>query len=138
MVSPNTSSDPPETNMTASEKVARRKLSLLDLARDLDNVSKACKLMGGPLQGGGSPHRPTDRFRKDRVQDSRVAARRWPESLSLSWFSGAVAGRILASVKFLWRALQICCPGTFWLNLARNDSLISSLSRRLDCRPEPS
>jgi hypothetical protein len=32
--------------MTAIEKVARRKLSLLDLAKDLDNVSRACKLMG--------------------------------------------------------------------------------------------
>ena len=32
--------------MTAPEKVARRKLSLLDLAKDLDNVSKACRLMG--------------------------------------------------------------------------------------------
>jgi transposase InsO family protein len=32
--------------MTACLKVARRKLSLLDLAHDLDNVSKACKLMG--------------------------------------------------------------------------------------------
>lgn len=32
--------------MTAPEKVARRKLSLLELAHDLDNVSKACKLMG--------------------------------------------------------------------------------------------
>ena len=32
--------------MTTKDKVARRKLSLLDLAKDLDNVSKACKLMG--------------------------------------------------------------------------------------------
>jgi transposase InsO family protein len=32
--------------MTTKEKVARRKLSLLELATDLDNVSKACKLMG--------------------------------------------------------------------------------------------
>jgi transposase InsO family protein len=32
--------------MTAPKKVARRKLSLLELAHDLDNVSKACKLMG--------------------------------------------------------------------------------------------
>lgn len=31
---------------TTTEKVARRKLSLLELASDLDNVSKACKLMG--------------------------------------------------------------------------------------------
>jgi transposase InsO family protein len=32
--------------MTATAKVARRKLSLLDLAKDLDNVSKACRVMG--------------------------------------------------------------------------------------------
>lgn len=33
-------------DMTTKDKVARRKLSLLELATDLDNVSKACKLMG--------------------------------------------------------------------------------------------
>ena len=32
--------------MTAEKKVARRKLSLLELATDLNNVSKACKVMG--------------------------------------------------------------------------------------------
>ena len=32
--------------MTTKDKVARRKLSLLDLAKDLDNVSRACRLMG--------------------------------------------------------------------------------------------
>lgn len=32
--------------MTTEEKVARRKLSLLELAQDLGNVSKACKVMG--------------------------------------------------------------------------------------------
>jgi transposase InsO family protein len=32
--------------MTTKDKVARRKLSLLELATDLDNVSKACKIMG--------------------------------------------------------------------------------------------
>jgi len=32
--------------MTTKAKVARRKLSLLELAADLSNVSKACKLMG--------------------------------------------------------------------------------------------
>lgn len=31
---------------TTSEKVARRKPSLLELASNLDNVSKACKPMG--------------------------------------------------------------------------------------------
>ena len=32
--------------MTATEKVTRRKLSLLELAQEMGNVSKACKLMG--------------------------------------------------------------------------------------------
>jgi transposase InsO family protein len=32
--------------MTAKDKIARRKLSLLELAQDLSNVSRACKLMG--------------------------------------------------------------------------------------------
>jgi transposase InsO family protein len=32
--------------MTTEEKIARRKLSLLDLANDLGNVSKACKMIG--------------------------------------------------------------------------------------------
>ena len=34
------------TNATIAQKAARRKLSLLELASDLDNVSKACKIMG--------------------------------------------------------------------------------------------
>lgn len=32
--------------MTTDEKVARRKLSLLELSTELDNVSKACRVMG--------------------------------------------------------------------------------------------
>ncbi len=32
--------------MTTKDKVARRKLSLLALATDLGNVSKACRLVG--------------------------------------------------------------------------------------------
>lgn len=32
--------------MTTEEKVARRKLSLLELATELDNVSRACRVMG--------------------------------------------------------------------------------------------
>src|ERR1041385_3569314 len=32
--------------MTTEQKVARRKLSLLELASDLANVSRACKVMG--------------------------------------------------------------------------------------------
>jgi len=32
--------------MTTEKKVARRKLSLLELATDLGNISKACRVMG--------------------------------------------------------------------------------------------
>jgi hypothetical protein len=32
--------------MTSEKKVARRKLSLLELAVEIDNVSKACIVMG--------------------------------------------------------------------------------------------
>ena len=34
------------TMMTTKDKVARRKLSLLEIAAELSNVSRACKMMG--------------------------------------------------------------------------------------------
>jgi hypothetical protein len=34
------------TTMTTKDKVARRKLSLLELASELSNVTRACKLIG--------------------------------------------------------------------------------------------
>src|SRR5690606_14173921 len=45
MESPNTIRTQ-ENEMTTKEKVARRKLSLLELAQELDNVSRACRVMG--------------------------------------------------------------------------------------------
>jgi hypothetical protein len=57
--------------MTTTDKIARRKLSLLDLASELSNVSRACKVMGYSRQqfyeirrnvqthGARSPDRPT-------------------------------------------------------------------------------
>jgi transposase InsO family protein len=38
--------NPSETNMTTNEKIARRKLSMLQLAKELGNVSRACAIMG--------------------------------------------------------------------------------------------
>ena len=32
--------------MTTNEKIARRKLSMLQLAKELENVSRACEIMG--------------------------------------------------------------------------------------------
>src|SRR5262249_61821633 len=46
MVLRTTSKPHTEYDMTTDEKVARRKLSLLELASDLGNVSKACWVMG--------------------------------------------------------------------------------------------
>ena len=58
--------------MTTDARIARRKLSLLELAQDLGNVSKACKLVGYSRQqfyeirrnyqtfGAGGPYRPAD------------------------------------------------------------------------------
>lgn len=34
------------TNANVAQKAARRKLNLLELAQELDNVSKACMIMG--------------------------------------------------------------------------------------------
>jgi transposase InsO family protein len=41
-----TNNNPEEDIMTTEEKVVRRKLSMLELAQELNNVSKACKVMG--------------------------------------------------------------------------------------------
>ena len=46
MVSPNILSPERKNDMTTKDKIARRKLSLLDLAAELSNVSRACKVMG--------------------------------------------------------------------------------------------
>ena len=37
--------------MTNERKVIRAKVGLLELAKQLDNVSQACKIMGGAAQG---------------------------------------------------------------------------------------
>ena len=36
-------------DMTTKDKAARRKLSLLELAKELDNVSRACKELRFPI-----------------------------------------------------------------------------------------
>jgi len=46
MVLRTTSKPQTENDMTTDKKVARRKLSLLELASDLGNVSKACRMIG--------------------------------------------------------------------------------------------
>jgi len=40
-----------KANLTAKDKIASRKLSLLELASDLANVSRACKLINPVFPG---------------------------------------------------------------------------------------
>jgi hypothetical protein len=46
MVSPDIDPSRSESDMTTEQKVARHKLSLLELASGLGNLSKPCKLIG--------------------------------------------------------------------------------------------
>lgn len=55
--------------MTTEEKVARRKLSLLELAKDLQNVSKACKVMGYSRQQFYEIRRNYQTFRSEGLID---------------------------------------------------------------------
>ena len=41
-----TSNPKEEKDMTTAKKIARRKLSLLELAAEMKNVSRACRIMG--------------------------------------------------------------------------------------------
>jgi transposase InsO family protein len=61
--------------MTSEKKVARRKLSLLELATDLDNVSKACKLMGYSRQQFYEIRRNFQTFGADGLIDRTPGAR---------------------------------------------------------------
>ncbi|GAA0574101.1 hypothetical protein GCM10008997_23680 [Halomonas salifodinae] len=101
--------------MTTEEKVARRKLSLLELAKDLQNVSKACKPMGYSrqklyeihrnyqtftdvdIQGVGQEPGPTVhpvRPRQSGAGRTMPRARRWGQCvLNLAWQPDTPAAR---------------------------------------------
>lgn len=87
--------------MTATDKVARRKLSLLDLAKDLDNVSKACKLMGYSRQQFYEIRRNFQTFGADGLVD-RIPGARGPHP-------NRVAAEIEAAI--LDHALDHPCHG---------------------------
>jgi transposase InsO family protein len=61
--------------MTAADKVARRKLTLLELAKDLDNVSKACKIAGYSRQQFYEIRRNFQTFGADGLLDRMPGAR---------------------------------------------------------------
>ncbi len=61
--------------MTTNEKVARRKLSLLELASELGNVSRACKVMGYSRQQFYEIRRNFQTFGADGLLDRLPGAR---------------------------------------------------------------
>ncbi len=63
--------------MTTQKKVARRKLTLLQLAKDLGNVSKACRLVGYSRQQFYEIRRNFQTFGADGLLD-KVAGPRGP------------------------------------------------------------
>ena len=87
--------------MTATDKVARRKLSLLDLAKDLDNVSRACKLMGYSRQQFYEIRRNFQTFGADGLIDRLPGAK------------GPHPNRVAAEIEqaILDHALECPCHG---------------------------
>ena len=76
---------------TTTEKVARRKLSLLELASNLDNVSRACKLMGYSRQQFYEIRRNFQTFGADGLIDRLPGARgphpnRVPVATEQAWW----------------------------------------------------
>lgn len=59
--------------MTTEKKVARRKLSLLELAADLGNVSKACRVMGYSRQQVYAIRRNFQTYGAEGLIDRRAA-----------------------------------------------------------------
>jgi hypothetical protein len=64
-----------EQDMTTTDKVARRKLSLLELAGELENVSRACKVMGYSRQQFYEIRRNFQTFGADGLIDRLPGAR---------------------------------------------------------------
>ena len=67
----------PEIDMTTNQKVARRKRSLLELATELGNVSKACRVMGYSRQQFYEIRRNFQTFGAEGLLD-RIAGARTP------------------------------------------------------------
>ena len=85
--------------MTTKDKIARRKLSLLELASDLDNVSRACKMIGYSRQRFQDPRQ---RCRIDVVpHQSPVAPAE--HNLHLSGRSRGRAVRLYLRCDLYWK-----------------------------------
>lgn len=103
--------------MTAIEKIARRKPSLLELASELSNVSKACEVMGYSrqqfyeirrnFQTCGTGSRPADAFRE---MGCIV------DDVDLGWDRGTLDCWIVSG---LFLAEGVCLMSYGWVHCAR-------------------
>jgi hypothetical protein len=75
-----------ENDMTTDKKIARRKLSLLELAAELGNVSKACRVMGYSRQQFYQIRRNFQTYGAEGLLDQVAGARPphpgWPRTSS--------------------------------------------------------
>ncbi len=91
--------------MTAKDKIARRKLSLLELAADLSNVSRACKVMGYSRQKFYEIRRNFQTYGAEGLIDRHPGAR------------GPHSNRVSAEIEqaVLDHALVHPCQGAVWV-----------------------
>lgn len=106
--------------MTTTDKIARRKLTLLQLASDLDNVSKACKLAGYSRQQFYEIRRNFQTFGADGLIDRMPGARgphpnRVPAEIEQAVLEHALAhpchGATRVEQELRMRGLQVSSSG---------------------------
>jgi hypothetical protein len=108
--------------MTTEEKIARRKLSLLELASDLGNVSKACKVIGDSRQQFYELRRNFQTYGADGLIDRLPGPRnphpnRVPEAVEQAILEHALAhpcrGPMRVAQELLLRGVQVSsgCAG---------------------------
>jgi hypothetical protein len=102
--------------MTTEQKIARRKLSLLELASDLGNVSKACKVIGDSRQQFYELRRNFQTYGADGLIDRLPGPRnphpnRVPEAVEQAILEHALAhpcrGPMRVAQELLLRGVQV-------------------------------
>jgi hypothetical protein len=106
--------------MTTQEKITRRKLSLLDLASDLGNVSKACKVIGYSRQQFYEIRRNFQTYGAAGLIDRRPGPRnphpnRVPEAVEQAILDHALAhpchGPLRVARELMLQGLQVSSGG---------------------------
>ena len=106
--------------MTTDKKVARRKLSLLELASDLGNVSKACRVIGYSRQQFYEIRRNFQTYGAEGLLDRLLGAKgphpnRVPAEIETAIFDHALAhpchGPMRVAQELMLRGIQVSSSG---------------------------